>query len=359
MATIHEFDLKGKKAFLEAYGYKQSRIYVLKHEGRDYDSKAIAGAAYGKQHGRALRASEFSGGEESVVKCFARLGFSITQTPHPATSLIRGSTYLRKELVVTYGGQLQAGIWTPKDFPVIFLFSGDSGKAYGYHDDWIDGVFVYTGEGQSGPMTFTGGNKAIRDHRENGKDLLLFRDLGKGKGVRYEGMFECASWCFLTRADKANEDRQAIAFNLMPVATNAHSELPYLAAPSVPATTPSLISLKEAAYVAAAEQPAQADPATAKRTWFKRSEAIKRYVLTRANGKCEACDQPAPFKKKGGTPYLEPHHTQRLADEGPDHPAWVGAICPNCHRRIHSGEDGEAWNGRLQDRLRAVEKLGE
>lgn len=43
----------------------------------------------------------------------------------------------------------------------------------------------------------------------------------------------------------------------------------------------------------------------------------------------------APFQRKDGTPYLEPHHIQRLADEGPDHPKWVGAVCPSCHREIH------------------------
>ena len=360
LAAIQEFESKGREAFLESYGYKPSRSYVLQYEGRIYDSKAIAGVAYGKQHGTPLKAAEFSGGEKTVVKCFAQLGFSVIQTPHPALFLTRGSTYFRKDLRAAYGGQLQAGIWTPKSFPVVFLFSGESGKAYGYHDDWVDGVFMYTGEGQNGPMTFTGGNKAIRDHRANGNDLMLFKDLGKGKGVRYEGVFECASWKYVTRPDKENQPRQAIVFNLMPVSTDAHSESPYQAPhQSAPSTIPSITTLKTAAYTAANEQPVQTDPAEVKRSWFKRSEAVKRYVIARANGKCEACDEPAPFKKKDGTPYLEPHHTHRLADEGPDHPAWVGAICPNCHRRIHSGEDGDIWNTRLQVRLRHIEPLGE
>ncbi len=82
---------------------------------------------------------------------------------------------------------------------------------------------------------------------------------------------------------------------------------------------------------------------------------MRDYVLARARGKCEACDQDAPFVKRDGTPYLEPHHTTRLADEGPDHPAWVAAICPTCHRRIHSGQDGAEWNSRLEERLKQKE----
>ena len=142
LAAIQEFESSGRESFLETYGYKPSRSYVLQYDGRMYDSKAIAGVAYGKQHGIPLKASEFSGGEQTVVKCFARLGFSVIKTPHPALFLTRGSTYFRKDLRAAYGGQLQAGIWTPKNFPVVFLFSGESGKAYGYHDDWIDGVFM-------------------------------------------------------------------------------------------------------------------------------------------------------------------------------------------------------------------------
>jgi 5-methylcytosine-specific restriction protein A len=66
---------------------------------------------------------------------------------------------------------------------------------------------------------------------------------------------------------------------------------------------------------------------------------------------CEACRKPAPYRRRDGTPYLEPHHTQRLSDGGPDHPRWVAAICPNCHAEVHHGMDGEAVNRRLQEAL--------
>ncbi len=45
---------------------------------------------------------------------------------------------------------------------------------------------------------------------------------------------------------------------------------------------------------------------------YFRSHVVKRYVLTRANGKCESCGQQAPFNRKDGTPYLEPHHTREF-----------------------------------------------
>jgi len=55
------------------------------------------------------------------------------------------------------------------------------------------------------------------------------------------------------------------------------------------------------------------------------------------------------FKKPSGEPYLEPHHIRRLSDGGPDHPRWVVAVCPNCHRRAHHAGDAAEYNGRLAD----------
>jgi 5-methylcytosine-specific restriction protein A len=88
---------------------------------------------------------------------------------------------------------------------------------------------------------------------------------------------------------------------------------------------------------------------------YYRSQVVKNYVLMRANGKCEACGSIAPFQRKDGSPYLEPHHTRRLSDEGPDHPRWVGAVCPNCHREIHSGLNGDDKNQQLIDYLGSME----
>tara|TARA_R110000772_G_scaffold222322_2_gene332802 strand:- start:606 stop:920 length:315 start_codon:yes stop_codon:yes gene_type:complete len=46
--------------------------------------------------------------------------------------------------------------------------------------------------------------------------------------------------------------------------------------------------------------------------------------------------------------YLEPHHIRRLTDGGPDDPQYVIALCPNCHREVHSGVEGEKKNRDFQ-----------
>ncbi|MGV9380007.1 HNH endonuclease [Nonomuraea sp. NPDC003707] len=78
LAAIVEYDAMGRDAFLSTYGYRPARDYFLVHEGRRYDSKAIAGVAHRGVTGRPLLAQDFSGGRETVARQLIRLGFEVT-----------------------------------------------------------------------------------------------------------------------------------------------------------------------------------------------------------------------------------------------------------------------------------------
>lgn len=65
-----------------------------------------------------------------------------------------------------------------------------------------------------------------------------------------------------------------------------------------------------------------------------RSTAVREAVLIRAGGLCELCNEPG-FVTAAGSIYLETHHVVPLADNGPDLPSNVVAICPKDHRRAH------------------------
>lgn len=126
----------------------------------------------------------------------------------------RGKLYVRRKLHDQYGGQPQSGISTPENHNFIMLFTGDTGKAYGYRDGWNgDGIFFYTGEGQNGDMQFVRGNASIRDHEKNGKDLFLFRKTEDGF-VRFIDQFVCTGYHYAKRPDKTGELRNAIIFEL-------------------------------------------------------------------------------------------------------------------------------------------------
>jgi len=266
-----------------------------------------------------------------------------------------GKTYNRaRDIHGKYGGQRQGGISTPKGQPFVFLFAAPSGHQYGYQDGWdAEGVFLYTGEGQRGNMVFRGGNKAIRDHAAEGKDLLMFESLGKGRGYRYRGAFACASWEYRRAPDKSGRARNAIVFHLL----KEDEPQIVLGTETKPASRP-LEELRRGAYDAASPA-AETAQNVAKRTYYERSEVIRRYVLARANGICEACRKRAPFNRPDGSPYLEPHHTRQVSDGGPDHPRWIGAVCPNCHREIHHGATGREKNRQLEVYLADVEDRSE
>lgn len=126
-----------------------------------------------------------------------------------------GKTYVRRELHDEYGGQRQGGISTPAKYPLIFLFSGSGGEKWGYQDHWdADGTFRFSGEGQRGNMEFRAGNKAIRDHVGNGKQLHLFGADGRGR-ARYVGELIYTSHDLVSNVpDGAGDFRIAIVFHL-------------------------------------------------------------------------------------------------------------------------------------------------
>src|SRR4051794_4581162 len=94
----------------------------------------------------------------------------------------RGRVYDRqKDIHKRFRGQEQGGIITPAEHQVVIIITGAEGEKFGYHDRTReDGIFEYSGEGQIGDMRFRAGNKAIRDHAADGKDLLLFRRTSDG-----------------------------------------------------------------------------------------------------------------------------------------------------------------------------------
>lgn len=77
LKAIAEFDALGRSAFLKKYGYGKALTFLLIHNGRQYDSKAIVGAAYQHQFGKPLRNTDFSGGRASVVPKLSILGFKV------------------------------------------------------------------------------------------------------------------------------------------------------------------------------------------------------------------------------------------------------------------------------------------
>ncbi|PNY75670.1 HNH endonuclease [Stenotrophomonas pavanii] len=128
-----------------------------------------------------------------------------------------GALYNRqKQIHSVFGGQQQGGISTPKEHPLVIAFTGEAGVSHGYHDFWDDDeVFHYFGEGQVGDMKYVAGNRAIGEHVKDGKTLVVFQMMGKGRPYRYLGRFLCqSSYVQPGTPDREGQLRSAIVFRL-------------------------------------------------------------------------------------------------------------------------------------------------
>jgi hypothetical protein len=143
-------------------------------------------------------------------------------------NLTPGERIKRVALHEQYGGRRQGGISPSRQTPNVFLITAPTGAAYGYiydgHSD-EDGFFHYTGEGQFGDQQMTQGNRAIRDHVEEGRDLHLFE--AHGTELEYIGEFryhddyqaDAPAARYSSASDEADEDegptlRKVIVFRL-------------------------------------------------------------------------------------------------------------------------------------------------
>ncbi len=77
---------------------------------------------------------------------------------------------------------------------------------------------------------------------------------------------------------------------------------------------------------------------------FKRNPETAKKSILLANYKCDFDQSHVSFITKNGKPYMEAHHlvplsTQDYFDNSLDVDANIVCLCPNCHRKLHYGEN--------------------
>jgi len=262
-----------------------------------------------------------------------------------------GVAYSKKDVGATLGGgNLQSGIVYGKNRPdLVAIFTGGRHSTVsGYPDDWLsDGSIRYCGQGSRGDQKIAGANKVLADPA---RTVLVFKraDLearAREKLYHFIGEYLVVGHEVISGLESRKSDKLLI-FLLAPVKK------------SITSAIPSKLSLDLHALRARAIS-ASRDRVPPKPTltqYRERSRAIREYVLARASGICERCLRPAPFKTAAGSPYLEAHHTRRLADDGPDDILFVAGICANCHREAHLGISKDNFRQELEKRIADKER---
>jgi hypothetical protein len=125
----------------------------------------------------------------------------------------------RTELHERFGGRRQGGISPSKVTSNVFIFTDPSrGLLHRYlYDGWRDdGLYHYTGEGQIGDQQMVQGNRAIRDHADQGRELHLFEV--RGADASYVGQLEYVDHYLADAPESGNGPiRSVIVFRLRPV----------------------------------------------------------------------------------------------------------------------------------------------
>lgn len=199
-SAVREYDKIGRAAFLKKYGFKPARSYYLLVGNKRYDSKAIAGAAYGYQFPDRgpLAGKDFVGGDATVRPKLISLGFKVVSegesqpSDYSSTQLEVGHIYPREQLIDMFAitdATVNTGIFRPQGSNSIWLFvTRDKTKDRTQYQDRLDGDLLHW-EGQTSGRT----DSKIIEHVENGDELLVFYRDSKRQhakaGFRYEGQF--------------------------------------------------------------------------------------------------------------------------------------------------------------------------
>jgi 5-methylcytosine-specific restriction enzyme A len=208
----------------------------------------------------------------------------------------------------------------------------------GCDDKWIGRTFHFTGMGLTGEQGLSfNQNKALCESNEKGTAVYLFEVFTKGN-YTYIGEVELADNPYLSRqTDREKTVRDITVFPLI-IRGGSHPPLP---PGKVPDTKEEIVHRK-AQKLPLDELEFQAKYSLKEGSMrevvsevFDGDQIVSEYAKRRADGICQLCSLPAPFRNRNGEPFLEIHHIVPLAEGGSDTIDNVCALCPNCHRKMH------------------------
>lgn len=281
---------------------------------------------------------------------------------------IIGKSYQRFELLNFIGSkQPQSGIlWNKEGSDVIIVTTGGRHtKRVSYTDARRpDGTWIYTGQGESGdqnPDTYA--NSLLRDPN---KKILFFttreptavevRERGNHQKLyMFEGIFRSSSWRFEVQYEGKRKGDKLLKFIL--THENEFIEEVYLPLQDpLHIFTNDLLKFNDFRSALKSKKALPETGFFSSLIRYNRSMLVKQYALLRAKGKCECCENEAPFLTISGIPFLEVHHIYSLSDNGLDNPINVAALCPNCHREAHYGQNQQSIKNILSLKIQTTEK---
>ncbi|WP_405743604.1 HNH endonuclease [Streptomyces sp. NBC_01525] len=368
LRAIEEYDRLGQDAFLGRYGFRRALRYVLVHDGRRYDSKAIAGAAHGHLDGHApLRPRDFSGGAEHAVELLRGLGFKVVDEAAPAddalgqllgrigrlrVSRASGRPALHQPIVLLWAvgrarrGERRILPWAETEHALGALL-----LRHGLQRERPRPDYPLAALHRAGLWELTGHTEPVP--RAHGDTALR----GWFRRQRPDGGLDAAVYALLGRSDRA---RTAVVDTLLTTYFVDLDPGPLLAEVGWGELGAGDADLRGAVLaaeydrlsrIAERQQTENRGRRTGRSAAPVRSAEARRAVLLRSGRRCEnpRCTGAPDDVTVGGEPILEVDHVLDLAGGGPDLPDHMVALCPNCHAIKTRGRTGEELRTVLLD----------
>ena len=348
LAAIAEYDRLGQDEFLDKYGFDRARSYLLIHNGKAYDSKAIVGVAHGfLPEERALTARDFSGGEATVGRLLRGLGFTVQIGDMTVDRLFRlltrlnvyrsgGLPALYQPITLLWAlaragrGAPRLVSWEETQRQIAALIKhygrpGEGDRVY-YPVAALYGAGLWELDTGAGTVPNAHGSSIPQrwfdEHRPRSGLVTpvyeLVRDSAEAQSAAVRALTE-------TYFVDANPAALLDELGLGGLRTGSPAEAAFSARAAEYRRLCDRVDVFWAGRDSTRASRMSADPV--------RSADARQAVLLRSEGRCEnpGCTGDIHDLTDGGDPILEIDHIHDLALGGPDDPAQMIALCPNCH----------------------------
>ena len=365
LAAIAEYDQVGQSAFLSHYGFDPARLYLLVHDGKPYDSKAIVGAAHGFLPGeKSLVASQFSGGDATVGRLLRGLGFTV-QVGDELTAdrlvwlLTTLQVYRSDGLPALYQpitllwafararrGDPRLVSWqdTQRQVKVLLQRYGriSEGDRVFYPVAALHRAGLWELDTDPGNVPSAHGSSVPQrwfdDHQPNGGLVGPVYDLIRESPKVLAAAVNALVKMYFIEADPAP---LLTELDLSESTDNSPLEMAF--------KTRAVEYQRLCSGADIFWQNRDSQRATRTSSVPVRSDDARRAVLLRSEGHCEnpTCGGDIRDVTDTGAPILEVDHINDLALGGDDNPAQMIALCPNCHQVKTRGSTREQLRGVL------------
>tara|TARA_B100000780_G_scaffold102899_1_gene72004 strand:+ start:204 stop:1028 length:825 start_codon:yes stop_codon:yes gene_type:complete len=255
-----------------------------------------------------------------------------------AIQINKGDVINNEELTELFKCSTQGGMRRSHKTNTLVLVSNHVKSIYS--DRWFGKELHYTGMGSSGDQTLGTQNKTLYESNLNRVEVHLF-EVFELREYTYQGIVVYNGKGYQeNQTDIDGDKRKVWMFPLelkdgKPVRVN---EIVIKKLQETKQKSLRKLNKQQIKRLAESKKATTQSYRIIETKSIERDEYIKLYALQRAKGNCQLCEKPAPFLKKNGSPYLEVHHIKYLANKGSDTIDNVTALCPNCHRKMHSLE---------------------